>query len=67
VARNPPHAISLFADGFAIQYRQSIIDFGLSIPVVSGWAVFARSGATARMLGLTVPTSLLATADEVIE
>ena len=45
--RIPPQAISLFADGFAIQYRQSIIDFGLShrVPVVSGWAVFARSGA----------------------
>ena len=47
MAQNPPQAISLFADGFAIQYRQSIIDFGLShrVPVVSGWAVFARSGA----------------------
>jgi ABC-type uncharacterized transport system substrate-binding protein len=47
MARNLPQAISLFADGFAIQYRQSIIDFGLSrrIPVVSGWPVFARSGA----------------------
>jgi hypothetical protein len=44
---NPPQAISLFADGFAIQYRQSIIDFGLrhGVPVVSGWPVFARSGA----------------------
>ena len=47
MAKNPPQAISLFADGFAIQYRQSIIDFGLShrIPVISGWPVFARSGA----------------------
>ena len=47
MAKNPPQAISLFADGFAIQYRQSIIDFGLShrMPVVSGWPVFARSGA----------------------
>jgi putative ABC transport system substrate-binding protein len=47
MAKKPPQAISLFADGFAIQYRQSIIDFGLSrrIPVVSGWPVFARSGA----------------------
>src|SRR5947209_747100 len=43
----PPQAISLFADGFAIQYRQRIIDFGMKhrAPVISGWAVFARSGA----------------------
>jgi putative ABC transport system substrate-binding protein len=47
MAKDPPQAISLFADGFAVQYRQSIIDFGLShrMPVVSGWPVFARSGA----------------------
>jgi putative ABC transport system substrate-binding protein len=47
MSKDPPQAISLFADGFAIQYRQNIIDFGLSrrIPVVSGWPVFARTGA----------------------
>jgi putative ABC transport system substrate-binding protein len=47
MAKDPPQAISLFADGFAIQYRQNIIDFGLSrrIPVASGWTVFARTGA----------------------
>jgi putative ABC transport system substrate-binding protein len=47
MARQPPQAILLFADGFAIQNRQAIIDFGLShrAPVVSGWPVFARSGA----------------------
>ena len=47
MAKDPPQAISLFADGFAMQYRQCIIDFGLShrAPVVSGWPVFARSGA----------------------
>lgn len=47
MSSNPPQAISLFADGFAIEYRQSIIDFGLKlrIPAVSGWPVFARSGA----------------------
>ena len=47
MAKNPPQTILLFADGFAIQYRQSIIDFGLSLraPVISGWPVFARSGA----------------------
>jgi putative ABC transport system substrate-binding protein len=112
---SPPQAISLFADGFAIQYRQSIIDFGLRhrVPVVSGWPVFARSGAlftygphldssyrrlayyvdrilkgarpsdlpieqptkfelvvnlkTAKALDLTIPSALLAAADELIE
>jgi putative tryptophan/tyrosine transport system substrate-binding protein len=45
--RRPPQAISLFADGFAIQYRQRIIDFGMRnhAPVISGWPIFARSGA----------------------
>ncbi len=47
MAKNAPQAILLFADGFAIQYRQSIIDFALRhrAPVISGWPVFARSGA----------------------
>jgi len=47
MAADPPQAISVFADGFAVQNRQSIIDFAMSrrIPVVSGWPVFARSGA----------------------
>jgi putative ABC transport system substrate-binding protein len=42
-----PQAISLFADGFAIQYRQPIIDYGMRhrFPVISGWPIFARSGA----------------------
>ncbi len=113
--KNPPQAISLFADGFAIQYRQRIIDFGMShrAPVISGWSVFAKSGAictygprlsesyrrlasyvdrvlkgarpsdlpieqptkfemvvnmkTAKALGLTVPSSIIVSADEVIE
>ncbi len=40
-------AISLLADGFALQYRQKILDFADSrgIPVVSGWPAFAQSGA----------------------
>jgi putative ABC transport system substrate-binding protein len=47
MAAAPPQAISLFADGFAVQYRRSIIDFAMGhhAPVVSGWPVFAQSGA----------------------
>jgi ABC-type uncharacterized transport system substrate-binding protein len=47
MAADSPQAISLFADGFAVQNRQSIIDFAMShkMPVVSGWPVFAHSGA----------------------
>ena len=47
MAVDPPQAISLFADGFAVANRQRIIDFAIShrAPVVSGWPVFARSGA----------------------
>ena len=111
----PPQAISLFADGFAIQYRQRIIDFGMRnrAPVISGWPIFARSGAicsygpklsesyrrlayyvdrvlkgtppsdlpierptkfemavnmkTAKTLGLTLPNSIIVSADEIIE
>ncbi len=115
MADNPPQAILLFADGFAVQNRQSIIEFATAhkAPVVSGWPVFARSGAlctygqrlvdsyrrlagyvdrvlkgtkpadlpieqpttfetvinrrVANALGLTIPASLLVSADEVIE
>lgn len=47
MATSPVQAISLFADGFAIQNRQRIMDFAMSrrIPVISGWPIFAKSGA----------------------
>ena len=47
VEAGAPQAISLFADGFAIQNRRRIIDFAMGhrIPVISGWASFAESGA----------------------
>jgi putative ABC transport system substrate-binding protein len=47
ISEKPVQAISVFADGFAIQNRQRIIDFAMSrrVPVISGWAIFAQSGA----------------------
>jgi len=47
ISAHPPQAISLLADGFAIQNRQTIIDFAMRhrAPVISGWPIFARSGA----------------------
>jgi putative ABC transport system substrate-binding protein len=47
MAEDPPQAISVLADGFAIQNRQEIIDLAMSrhVPVISGWPVFAESGA----------------------
>ncbi len=42
-----PQAISVFADGFALQHRQRLADFALQqrLPLISGWAAFAESGA----------------------
>jgi putative tryptophan/tyrosine transport system substrate-binding protein len=47
IAKDLPQAISLLADGFAIENRRDIIDFATSrrVPVISGWPVFAQSGA----------------------
>ena len=47
ISATPIQAISVFADGFAIQNRQKIIEFamGRRVPVISGWAIFAQSGA----------------------
>jgi putative tryptophan/tyrosine transport system substrate-binding protein len=43
----PPQAISVFADGFAVANRRSILDFAMreQVPVISGWPIFATSGA----------------------
>jgi putative ABC transport system substrate-binding protein len=42
-----PQAVSVFADGFALQHRQRLADFALEqkLPLIAGWAVFAQSGA----------------------
>lgn len=47
MAGDPPQAISLLADGFALQNREKIIGFAMEhrLPVVSGWPIFAESGA----------------------
>lgn len=47
ITRNPPQAISILADGFAIQHRKTIIDFAMRahLPAISGWPIFAQSGA----------------------
>ena len=47
MAADPPQALSVFSDGFAVQNRQAIIDFGMRVraPVISGWPVFVESGA----------------------
>jgi putative tryptophan/tyrosine transport system substrate-binding protein len=47
MAADPPQAISLFADGFAVQNRERIFDFSMNrrIPVISGWPIFAEIGA----------------------
>jgi putative ABC transport system substrate-binding protein len=47
MSADPPQAISILADGFAIQNRRAIIDFAMErrVPVISGWPIFAESGA----------------------
>jgi putative ABC transport system substrate-binding protein len=47
IAADPPQAISLLADGFALQNRDRIIGFAMEhrVPVISGWPIFAESGA----------------------
>lgn len=47
MAADPPQAISLLADGFAVQNRDGIIGFAMErkLPVISGWPIFAEAGA----------------------
>ena len=47
MAADKVQAISVLADSFTVQNRDSIIAFGMQqrIPVVASWPVFARSGA----------------------
>ena len=43
----PPQAISVFSDAFAVQHRERLIDFQMSrkVPLIAGWAIFSQSGA----------------------
>jgi hypothetical protein len=55
--QSPPQAISLFADGFAIQYRQRIIDYGMKhrAAVISG-GQYSREVAQSAVMGLSYPS-----------
>ncbi|HZT88450.1 MAG TPA: ABC transporter substrate-binding protein [Stellaceae bacterium] len=47
IAADPPEAIVAVSEGFIVSHRAAILDFAVTrrIPVISGWAVMAQSGA----------------------
>jgi putative ABC transport system substrate-binding protein len=47
IASDPPQAILALSEGFVVENRESIIGFAMQhrLPVVSGWAIMAQSGA----------------------
>ena len=47
LAVTPPEALLVLSDGFVTQHRRKILGFALArrLPVISGWAVMAESGA----------------------
>jgi putative ABC transport system substrate-binding protein len=48
----PPQAISVFSDAFAVQHRQQMIDFQFSrrVPLIAGWSIFAERPQPPRIL-----------------
>jgi putative ABC transport system substrate-binding protein len=47
LAAAPPEGLLVLSDGFVVTHRRKILDFALAhrLPVISGWAVMAESGA----------------------
>ncbi len=47
LAAAPPEGLLVLSDGFVVTHRRKILDFALAhrLPVISGWAVMADSGA----------------------
>jgi putative ABC transport system substrate-binding protein len=47
LAAASPEALLVLSDGFVVTHRRKILDFALArrLPVISGWAVMAESGA----------------------
>jgi putative tryptophan/tyrosine transport system substrate-binding protein len=47
MSADPPQAISVFSDAFAVQHRKRMIDFQSShkVPLIAGWSIFSQSGA----------------------